>query len=62
MKALREALRFGMMLAVSLLTAVLAGLGLDRLLHTTPVFLVLLILYAIGGSIWRLYKKMEEET
>lgn len=61
MKALREALRFGMTLALALLAAIALGTLLDDRLHTAPLCLILLILYAVFGSIWRLYRRMEED-
>lgn len=60
MKEYGKAIRFMTTMLLSCMLAVLAGLWIDDKLHTTPLFLFLLLAYAIGANFYLLLKGMKE--
>lgn len=48
------------MMLMSCLLAVFAGLWIDDKLHTTPLFLFVLLTYAIGANFYLLLKGMKD--
>ena len=60
MKEYYKAVRFMMTMLLSCLAAVLAGIWIDEKLHTMPIFLLLLLAYAIGSNFYLLLKGMKE--
>lgn len=58
MKEYYRAVRFLMTLLLSCLLAVLAGVWVDEKLHTAPVFLLVLLAYALGTNFYLLLKGM----
>ncbi|MCI8540910.1 MAG: uracil phosphoribosyltransferase [Erysipelotrichaceae bacterium] len=58
MKQAGMALRFIMTMVLSCVLALLLGLWLDEQLHTSPIFVLGLLLYAIGGSLYMMIKKL----
>lgn len=61
MKEYYKAIRFVTLMLMSCLLAVLAGLWIDEQIHTTPLFLFILLTYAIGGNLYRLLKGSSED-
>lgn len=61
MKEYYKAIRFVTLMLMSCLLAVLAGLWIDEQVHTTPLFLFILLAYAIGGNLYRLLKGSSED-
>lgn len=60
MKEYNKALRFMMTLVLSCLVAVFIGFWIDKKLHTTPLFLLLFMFYAIGANLYLLMKGMDD--
>lgn len=58
MKQAGMALRYIMTMVLSCVLALLLGLWLDDQLHTSPIFVLGLLLYAIGGSLYMMIKKL----
>ncbi len=58
MKQAGMALRYIMTMVLSCVLALLLGLWLDEQLHTSPIFVLGLLLYAIGGSLYMMIKKL----
>lgn len=56
MKEYYRALRFGVLLLTSCLIAVISGVWLDEKLHCAPLFLLLLLAYAIIANFYLLVK------
>lgn len=56
MKDVQKAIRFTMTLLISCILCVLAGVWLDEKLHSAPVFLLVLLAYAIGANFYLLWK------
>ena len=44
----------------SCIIAVVLGMWLDQMLHTTPIIVLMLVAYAIIGNFYRLYKDMKK--
>ena len=61
MKDMQWALRWLAVFVVSCLAGVVIGLWLDQLLHTTPIFILLLVAYAIIGNFYKLWKEMSKD-
>ena len=58
MKQAGMALRYIMTMVLSCVLALLLGLWLDEQLHTSPIFVLGLLLSAIGGSLYMMIKKL----
>ena len=58
MKQAGIAFRYIMTMVLSCVLALLLGLWLDEQLHTSPIFVLGLLLYAIGGSLYMMIKKL----
>lgn len=56
-----KAMRFMMTLLISCILSVLAGIWLDGLMHSTPIFLLVLLAYAIGSNFYLLWKGMSKD-
>lgn len=54
--------KFGGFLLVNLLFCIWIGWLLDSWMHTSPTFLIIMILYALGGSFYLLLKKRRNES
>lgn len=61
MKEYYKALRFMMTFLLSCALATIAGVWLDKKLHTTPIVLLLLLAYAIGANFYLLMKGWDEK-
>lgn len=61
MKDVMKAMRFMTMLLFSCILCVLAGIWLDDQLHTTPIFLLVLLAYALGSNFYLLWKGMSKD-
>ena len=57
MKDVQKAIRFTMTLLISCILCVLAGVWLDEKLHSAPVFLLVLLAYAIFYLLWKAVSK-----
>ena len=55
------ALRWLAIFVMSCLAGVGIGLWLDQLLHTTPIFILLFVAYAIIGNFYKLWKEMSKD-
>lgn len=53
-------LKFGIQLAISLLLAIFIGLKIDEVLRSTPLFTLLLVVYAICGNFWILIRNVKK--
>ena len=56
-----RAMRFISSMAIASVLAVFLGHWLDEQLHTTPIIMLLLLTYAIGGSFYKLLKETGDE-
>ncbi|MCH4286723.1 MULTISPECIES: AtpZ/AtpI family protein [Bacillota] len=61
MKDVQKAIRFTMTLLISCILCVLAGVWLDEKLHSAPVFLLVLLAYAIGANFYLLWKAVSKD-
>lgn len=61
MKDVMKAMRFMMTLLLSCILCVIAGIWLDNKLHTTPIFLMVFLAYAIGSNFYLLWKGMSKD-
>lgn len=61
MKDIQKAMRFTMTLFLSCILSVVAGIWLDEKLHTAPVFLLVLLAYAIGANFYLLWKAVSKD-
>lgn len=61
MKAYQKAIRMVFTMALSCVLAIFLGLWIDEILHTTPWIMLLLLAYAIGGSIYMLIRSAGDE-
>lgn len=57
-----RAIRFISTMAAASILAVFIGHWLDEMLHTTPIIMLALLAYAIGGSFYQLLKDTGDES
>lgn len=62
MKDYQKAIRFLSVMALSCVLAVFGGNFIDQFFHTTPLFLLILLFYAIGGNLYKLLKDTGDES
>lgn len=61
MNGYHQAMRFAFRLAFACIISVLLGIMLDKWLHTTPLFLIVLLAYATIGNLYLLVKECSED-
>lgn len=59
MKGYKTATNFAIRVIVGSVLAIFFGLKIDAYLSTTPLFLILLLIYVIGGSLILLIKELK---
>lgn len=62
MNSYQKALRLISAMAVSAILAIFIGNWLDGIFHTSPWILLVLLAYAIGGSLYLLIKGFGDEN
>lgn len=61
MKGYQKIIRLITGMAVSCIGAAFIGIWVDNRLHTTPIVLLLLLAYAIGGNLYLIVKALGDE-
>lgn len=59
MNPFKVASRFITRIVAGSILAIFLGMWLDSLIHTSPLFIIILLLYVIMGSLYLLYKELE---
>ena len=60
-KAMNTGMRAGSEFISHIIAGGVLGYGADYLFHTSPLFLILLMMAGFGTGLWRTYKTMNEK-